>query len=296
MTYVPAVGTLTWFDRSGNALGTVGEPGEYDHLALSADETRLAVSKRHGSAEASVWVFELPRASARRITHGQEDTNLLRWSPDRQRLMFSAVRDSAFNVLLQTTVDGSGQPELLLNPGIVNWLNDWSRNGRFVLYAVDSRTTRGDLWILPLTGEKTPKPFLNSPAHEGGGAFSPNGQWVAYTSTVSGRSEIHVSSFPEAGAQRQISTSGGFNPVWRDDGRELFFVGPGQMLMSARLNGNEVSDVKPLFRLPLAAGGRWHQYTVNRDGSRILAIVPEPQTQPKSVTVVANWPGLLNAR
>jgi dipeptidyl aminopeptidase/acylaminoacyl peptidase len=195
---------------------------------------------------------------------------------------------------MQAPSDGRTAPELLLSPEVGNWLNDWSRDGEFIIYALDSRTTSGDLWILPITGDRKPRPYLQTPAYEGGGTFSPDGQWVAYTSTVSGRSEVYVDSFPQAASPRQISTSGGSNPIWRKDGREVLFVAHDQTLMSAEFPKQGLPDnpvLKKLFRLPvpLAAAGRWHQFAVTGDGSRFLAIVPEPRTTPKSITVVVNW-------
>jgi eukaryotic-like serine/threonine-protein kinase len=293
-TYVPAHSRLTWFDRHGNPLGTVGDVGEYGSLSLSPDESRLAVAKvNENSTEASVWVIELPGGS-RRITRGGHDW-LPVWSAGGQRIVFSSERDQSYSVLMQAPSDGSTEPEVLLEPGIWNWLNDWSRDGEFVVYAADSKDTAGDLWILPLTGDRTPWRFLKTPDFEGGAAFSPDGNWIAYVSVESGRPEIHVRAFPSASKLRQVSTNGGLNPVWRKDGRELFFGAPDQWLMAATLSGNHVSEVKKLFQLPSAVG-LWHQYTVTGDGSRILAIVPEPQAIARTISVIVNWPSLLNQK
>ena len=298
-TYVPAMSRLTWFDRSGNRLSTVGEADEYVTLSLSPDDHRLAVSKgNESSVAASLWVFELAGGSALRITRGDHHDMLARWSADSQRLAFSSEGDEPFNVVKGVTADGSSEPEILSKPGVANWLNDWSPDGQSVLLALDSKDTNGDLWSLPMSGDRTPKPFLKTPSYESGGAFSPDGRWVAYGATASGRSEVYIRAFPDASGQRQVSINGGVNPVWRKDGRELFFIAPDQTLMSAAVNGNDVGEVKPLFKLPSpsAATGRWHQYTVNGDGSRVVAIIPEAHTRPPSITVIANWPGLLSAR
>ena len=299
---VPAISQLTWLDRGGKAVGTVGEPAEYGFVALSHDQSRLAVSKgASDSSDASVWVLEVAHGSATRVTFGAENDTLVKWSSDDQRIVFSSQRRGPYNVLTQSAADGSGTPELLLDPQLGNWLNDVSRDGRFILYAADSKETNGDLWILPRTGDRKSWPFAQTPAYEGGGAFSPAGDWVAYHSTVSGQSQIYLRPFPGGGPPRQISTNGGFSPMWRDNGGELFFVAPDQTLMAATFPHGSVAatpSITKLFHLPvpLAASGRWHQYAPNKDGTRFLAIVPRAERAVPSITVVENWTALANPK
>ena len=296
--YVPAASRLTWFDRSGNRLGTVGDVGEYGTLSLSPDESRLAVAKLDDdSFETNLWVIDLSRARITRITRRGHDL-LPRWSPDGQRIVFSSERDQTYSVLMQAPSDGSGEPEVLLKPGVWNWLNDVSRDGRFAVYSADSKDTGADLWIVPLAGDRTPQAFVKTPDSEMGATFSPDGKWVAYVSLRSGRWEVYLRAFPSGTAQRQVSINGGVNPVWRKDGRELFFVAPDRTLMAATISGNQVLEVKKLFSLPSprAADGHWHQYTVSGDGSRILAIVPEPETTVRTISVIVNWPSRLKQK
>ena len=199
---------MTWFDRAGNRIGVVGETAEYAHLALSPDEKRLAVSKRHDqSAEASLWVLDLTRASIERITHGRQSVSLVRWSPDSQRLMFSSSRNGPFNTLLQASAESGATPELLLDAGVGNWLNDWSRDGQFALYAADAQATSGDLWVSrsPATASRG-----RSRLHRTTKAAEPSppmgdGSRTARTSPAGRR--YYIRSFAAGSGQRQISTA-----------------------------------------------------------------------------------------
>ena len=114
-------------------------------------------------------------------------------------------------------------------------ISDWSDDGRFLLYSVQSRTTGNDVWVLPLSGDRTPIPVAQTPATEARARFSPDGRWVAYESNESGRNEIYVQTFPDPVRRTQVSTAGGATPIWRRDGAELYFRSPDDHLMAARI-------------------------------------------------------------
>jgi hypothetical protein len=181
-----------------------------------------------------------------------------------------------------------------------NWVNDWSKDGRFIVYSIDSKLTDGDLRVLSLS-DRQPQVFAQTNSYEGGGAFSPDGRWISYESNVSGRYEVYVRPFPETAEQHQVSRTGGRNAMWRADGSELFFLGPDGMMMVAAIdtrNGFSVGGLRKLFSFPdpLAVAGRWHRYALSKDGSRFLALVPEARQTPPAITVILNWPGLLAAK
>ena len=125
----------------------------------------------------------------------------------------------------QTLSTETGADELLLEgPGNFTMTpSGWSSDGRFIAY-----TTRGsNVWILPLFGDRKPFAFAETPFTEASAVFSPDGRWIAYTSNEGGQADVYVQSFPGPGAKSQVSRDGGSHPVWRADGRELFYLGTG---------------------------------------------------------------------
>src|SRR5262249_12095065 len=146
----------------------------------------------------------------------------------------------------------TGAEEALLKSSMDLYPTDWSRDGKLLLYtAVDPKSGR-DLWVLPLDGERKPIPYLQTPFDEAQGQFSPDGRWVAYTSTDSGRPEIYVQPFPASGGKWQISTAGGVTPRWRADGKELFYISLDRKLMAVDITAAakfEAGIPRPLFTM-----------------------------------------------
>src|SRR5262249_37348163 len=141
---------------------------------------------------------------------------------DSRRIVFASDREGAF-ALYEKSSSGAGKDDLLLKTGNSTIPSDWSPDNRFLLYFEFHPRTRYDLWMLPLTGDRKPVPFLQTEFNELLGAISPNGKWIAYMSDESGRFEIYVQAFPQTGAKQRISQSGGMHPIWRSDGKELFY-------------------------------------------------------------------------
>jgi hypothetical protein len=182
----------------------------------------------------------------------------------------------------------------------------WSRDGRFLIYTVSDPKTRSDIWVLPLSGDRTPTPFLRTPFNEDQAHVSPDGRWVAYRSDESGRNEVYVRPFSleMSGAKTLVSRTGGQDPRWRGDGKELFYVAPDLTLHAVEVPaGAEFTPGvdRPLFQLPSGSdrfvsgtGIAW--WDVNGDGSRFLVPVPLAESEAKSplpFTVLANWqPGV----
>ena len=169
---------------------------------------------------------------------------------------------------------------------------DWSRDGRFILYYGAYPKTGFDLWILPLAGDPRPIPFLQTAFNEDNGAFAPDVNWIAYTSNESGRDEVYVQPFPATGGRYQISRSGGTQPTWRGDGRELYFLTPDGTMMAAAIDATprfEAGIPQPLFASGVASTVNRRQYAVTKDGQRFLVIVAQQRSSPTPLTVVVNW-------
>jgi Tol biopolymer transport system component len=284
---------LTWIDRAGKALDTVGEPGDYWNVALAPDERRAAVALQTGTPEnRDIWLIDLARSVSSRLTVDPANEVLPTWSPDGAHIVFSSNR--AATGIYRKASSGSGQEELLMkaDEGTAQVI-DWSRDGRFLIYFGTYPKNGFDLWILPLAGDKKPFPFLQTGFNEDNGAFAPDVKWIAYTSNESGRDEVYVQPFPATGGRYQISKSGGTQPLWRGDGRELFFLTPDGTMMAASINathGFEAGIAQPLFASGVASTVNRRQYAVTRDGKRFLVIVAQQRSSPTPLTVVVNWP------
>jgi Tol biopolymer transport system component len=190
--------------------------------------------------------------------------------------------------------------EVLLSTAANKFPTDWSLDERLVLYeTLDSRTQR-DLWVLPLSGDRRPRPLLQSEFNEEQGQLSPDGRWLAYISDETGRWEVYVRSFPGLGDLRHISTAGGTHPRWRRDGKEIFYLSRNHTLMAVDLrNGIDAELPAPQSLFPISINpsvvplNERTLYSVTADGQRFLVASPLDGAGPQAVTVVTNWPSLI---
>ncbi|MFN2456550.1 MAG: TolB family protein, partial [Pyrinomonadaceae bacterium] len=171
---------------------------------------------------------------------------------------------------------------------------DWSSDGRFLLYGEIDSKTNADLWVLPLFGDQKPIPFLQTTFNENQSAFSPDGRWIAYVSNESGPAQVYVQSFPVSGGKWMVSTTGGSQPKWRRDGKELFYLGPDRKLMAVDVkedaNKFEAGSPRALFETRVFVGfGFISGYQVSRDGQRFLVNTPLEESAPSPLTVILNW-------
>ncbi len=290
-----ALGQVTQLDRSGRTVATLS--GNLDVLApaLSPDGRRIAVRMRDLSTSTrDIWVLDIARGVSSRLTFDPRNENYPVWSPDGSQLLYySDVADAPGLHVRPAT--GAGRSErVLASTGGEYVTSDWSRDGRLAFFEKSSDKTRQDIWVLPMTGDRLPYPFLTGPYDETQGRISPDGRWLAYTSDESGRTEVYVQSFPEPGGKWQVSTNGGSDPCWREDGKELFYLSSDQQLMSMPLAASattfEVVIPQSLFsvRLLLPVGPRNH-YAVTPDGQRFYAITPIQGGSVGTTTVVVHW-------
>ncbi len=289
-------GQLTWYDRSGKPIGTVGPIGDYDEPALSPDGTRVALDRMDGKTRTNdIWVLELAHGTFTRLTFDPSVDGGPIWSPDGRQLAFASNRAGKFN-LYWKLASGAGKDELLLKSDVFTFPDDWSRDGRFILYDRQDPKTQTDLWVLPMPGPGKPFPYIVADTQQTHAQFSPDGRWVAYASGESGRQEVYVQAFPSTGGKWQISTEGGDEPSWRGDGKELFFLSPRLQLTAVDVKGGdtfEVATPHPLFsiRTPnyVNLGGSRSVYVMTRDGQRFLVNSSVEDAYASPITVVVNW-------
>ena len=295
---------LVWLDRSGKQTDVLGAQARYWDLQLSPDGEQAAVGLLdpvRGTPD--LWVYDIAHKGPRtRLTFDLADTRASIWSPDGRRVVFNSNRKGHLD-LYQKASSGAGTEDVLLADEMEKYPLSWSPDGRFILYeaggapGAGAAPATGHLWVLPLSGDRKPFPFLKSQFNEDFGQFSPDGRWIAYQSNEPESSRVYVAPFPGPGGKWQISTSGGVRPRWSHDGKEIFYFVPDKenTLMAAAVNGEgatlKVSAIRPLFKAHLR--GARHVYDVSADGQRFLVNTDAEQTSPPAMTLVLNWTATL---
>lgn len=280
---------LTWFDRSGRRLGSIGPPGQYLRVALSPSQANVAVDMPDSNRALDIFVVDPLRGISKRLTFDPAfDTGPV-WSPDGSRIVFASNRGGVYD-LYQRQAGGGGKEERLLQSEQNKYATDWSRDGRYILYVEpDSRLIDG-IWVISMNDGRKPVPYLRGDFHQSGGRFSPDGRWVAYISTESGSNELYVQSFPLGSAKYQISTGRASRLVWRPDGKELYYVAGDLKLMAVEVKTGASFAAglpKALFETHLA--NSHVAFDVSADGQRFLMPVPVETTGSEPVTMVLNW-------
>lgn len=281
-----------WFDRSGKQLGAASEKVfNLLSLRLSPDGTRLATEAGENNSE--VWIYDQQRKVNTRLTFGPGASSSPVWSPDGKWIAYVGVRGK--NSLYRKPANGTGQEELMLEGDATNRNPyDWSPDGKTILFGVGDGNAKGQLWGLPLTGDRKPTQVTPGTFVVVSAKFSPDGHWLAYSSSESGRQEVYVMPFGGGAGKWQISSMGGVQPVWRRDGKELFFWSAENTLMAVPItlkpDGVEVGGARQLFRFnnPVGIVGIVSPYDVTADGQRIV-LITTPQQKPRPITLVTNW-------
>jgi dipeptidyl aminopeptidase/acylaminoacyl peptidase len=269
----------TLYDRSGKVLGTIGEPADYGTVTLSPDDKYLVLER--SGALAGVWLLEVATGLATRLTFGLESDPI--WAPGGRELV---ITDYGSNTLYRRVI-GKNDNELLLSSQQTYYAQDWAHDGASILYInQDGRS----LYRLPLSGTRTPELLLETPFSKDQFHISPDGRWIAFNSLDSGRWEVYVASFPSFTDKRQVSRGGGCQPLWRKDGKELFYLGlQGKLMAVPTTTGATFHAGVPtfLFKAPISVSPVIDQYAVTRDGQRFILGAARDIAAP--ITVVVNW-------
>jgi len=283
-----SLSTATWYDRSGKATGTIGEPGFIESPAISPDGTQVALEYATAGVQ-EIRNYEVRRGIAISV-HKSPITWKQIWSPDGRSIVFARQTEPGKSDIVRTNADGSGDLKTLMKGDHYLTPESISRDGRWLLFTSDAEHDPSwDIWIEDLENPGKPRMLIDAPNGSVNASFSPDGHWVAFAMEESGRPEVYVVEV-QSGRKARISSNGGFFPLWRGDQRELFYVTPADevMAVSVESRGDELVAGQPalLFKAPILGSNRL--YDVTKDGRRFLILTGE-QYRPPSARVLVNW-------
>jgi Tol biopolymer transport system component len=288
---------LTWFDREGRKLGTIGEPAVMFLMDLSPDEKTVAVCRGSYGTARDIWLVDTATGADRRLTFDPHDDCGATFSPDGKRVVFFSERRGVRELFVKAT-DGSGdeQPLVASSEGGLS-PEDWSADGRFVSGNVARPGQSQDIFVVttPAAGEARLVSFVATPGMERESTFAPNGRYLAYQSNEStapgdkGVMNVFVREVLESGmpgpGKWQVSQPRGIMSRWRPDGRELFYFDPPRLMaVDVQIDGATFVAGKPR---PLGVQLVGSRYFATRDGQRFLFPVSEKPVE--AIRVLVNW-------
>jgi len=305
---------LAWFGSDGNPLGDAAPEGPYNAISIAPDQQRVALTRygipRTDDPHSDIWVWDFVRHTNTRITFGPTTDENPVWSPDGKQIAFSSDRDGGFFNLYRKDSSGTGEEERLTTAKLHMDPLDWSPDGRYLVYREMHAGTGWDLMLLPLQGDRKPIVLLQTPESDSDARFSPDGRWLAYHSRLNGSTvEVFVQAFSGdgpvglTGSRVQVSNESGGAPLWRRDGRELFYnttPDPKTQLLKIMAVPIQFAPTprperpRELFQVDY----RWesiHSKDVSADGKKFLLVLRSRQKQPPpNLTVVTDWQAIAN--
>ncbi len=309
LAYVPgsaegAHRTLMWVDRSGKTAPLPLPPAAYLYPRLSPDGRYLAVEIEGPNHD--FYIYDFARSVLTKMTTDGESHDPV-WMPDGKRLAFRSWVAGGMTMWMMPA-DRSARPVRLDPAGTRQSPVSFSPDGRFLTFDQKDPQTRDDAWVLPLDGNGQPQPVARTQFGEGSAKFSPDGRWIAYASNESGKSEVYVQPFPGPGPKVQISNGGGFDPVWRRSGGELYYRNDEDMMVVSITTSPDMrmSAPRQLWKGVYSAGTgsscgmvgvSSSNYDVTPDGQRFLMVRDEDGSLASTrIVVVLNWAEELRSR
>ncbi len=286
----PPKTTLEWHDRAGASLGAITlPPGSWNMRRLSPDGRRAAVT--NGT---DIWFVDLARSMPTKFAPTLSAETSLAWSPDGSRMAFVSKQTGRAEIFVGSA-DGAGGPELVpTTDAQFKYILDWSPDGKFIVFRVEDPSTKGDLWLLPMSGERKPEPYLASPNAETAARVSPDGRWLAYNSDESGTTEVYVQSFPKPGHKVRVSGNGGGTPRWSRGGKELLYFDNDGMFMSVSVDAGD--EFRPGAPRPLSkVSGLRTGADMTADGERFL-VSEAAETPHREIRLFVDWAAALENR
>jgi eukaryotic-like serine/threonine-protein kinase len=295
---------LQWFERDGRATAAVGSPARYLGFALSPDARQLLFSRVDANGGGNLWLRDVERDRETQLTFDAASYTP-QWSPDGSRLLFSGPGPGPPPKMFIRSVAGAGAVSQVGAAGLMpDFASSWSNDGDSLISVRIDPVNRNDLWMHRMSDASDTRLSINTTFNESHGRVSPDGRWLAYMTDESGRDEVWLASFPSGEIRRKVSAAGGTMPQWGEGGKELFYLSLDRQLMAASVAARQgdvaVGAPGALFQMPnLIAEGRLlmptsNNYVATPNGQRFLAAVSVQDPNAPPISVVVNWPALLN--
>lgn len=290
------IAQLTWRDRSGRKLAEVGNPGPYEQVTLSPDGKLAAVQLKDGSVH-HLALVDLTTGVLSQLTFGPDSQRDPVWSSDSRRILYTARKQPGAPLSIMEFELGSSEPTKIYSDAKAEQLDDLSPNGRFLIYHDSDDVS---FHFLSVRSHGLLTHALPDTSHRDQFHFSPDGKWVAYNSDETRKLQTYIASFPNMGEKRQVSNCGGGEPIWRADGRELYYLSLDWKMMAVQVKTDgdvEASAPRALFQADVLnpfgnIGG--NEYAVTSDGQKFLMLEPAGTNDAAGATsdqinVIVNW-------
>jgi Tol biopolymer transport system component len=298
---------LVWRDRSGHIIGDAGGRGSGD-VTLSADGRRAVFTTMPalGADTGGTSVLDVARGTETQFNLPGMSTASPLWDPQGTRLTYSPVRSGTFDLYERGVTPGATETLLLHTDGM-KAARSWSPDGRYLLFNGSDPRTKLDVFVLDQQAGRTARVFAGGPDDQLDGSFSPDGKFVAYVSTETGRAEVYVRAFDQRTVPVRISLDGGAQPQWNRNGRELFYIGSGQRLMAVPLTPADgsvaVGEPIALFRITWRTGAVSNiqiasdrVYAPAPGGDRFLVVTADGEADARFLTLLLHWTNIMTRR
>jgi Tol biopolymer transport system component len=291
VVYVPAAADvhsrrLLAVDRSGKVTPYAAPPRPYAAPRVSPDGRSIAVTVTAPTED--LWVYDIGRGALSQITY-EAGVRTSVWTPDGARLTYESNKGGPANLFWRTL--SGGADERLASNEHIQLPGSWSPDGRVLAFVQRDPTTGRDLWLLPLDGDRKPRPFLNSAFDESAPRFSPDGRWIAYVSNESGTNEVYTAPVAQPAKTQQVSSGGGAEPVWARTGRELYYRAGNRMMAAAIGDGGKAGGPRILFEEAFEPGTLDSpNYDVSADGQSFIMVEAAARDAARQeLHVLLNW-------
>ncbi|MGE5176984.1 MAG: protein kinase domain-containing protein [Hyphomicrobiales bacterium] len=287
---------MAWVGRDGKILSTLSTAADFDTPSLSPDETTVAIGRGEGTTPfRGLWLWDLRRDLGTQFDDATQALVVPVWSPDGRRLAYTRADHGEMQIVVRG-LDG-GPPTVLASSSEFKVPNCWTRDGRWIVFmtrhAARGSTIDVEAFDLNQPTGSPPVPILSLPSNTSQATVSPGGSLMAYTASGAGPLQVYVTSFPKPGAKWRISTDGGMQPSWRGDGRELYYLTPGQQLMSVSVEPGSpprFSRPRALFKAPVILRVLTRDvYLPTHDGQKFLMLTPAQKATVGATTVILDW-------